>query len=134
MKANPHLTDELLSAHIDDALTSQESAAVSAHLFTCSDCSARRELLRATSHPVATLTGGPASQSAVRYFPAAGNLSFSRHAQPRGAASGQPVSVSATIRAGGSRETISPGGISVYVSNGGGETLLASTGGTAQSV
>jgi hypothetical protein len=51
----PHLTEEQLSAHIDSALDSAESAAVAAHLFACRDCGARLEQLQATSRAVSGL-------------------------------------------------------------------------------
>ena len=50
-----HLTDEQLSAHIDGALEREEQAAVAIHLGACSDCTARVDLLRATTQAVATL-------------------------------------------------------------------------------
>jgi len=50
-----HLADELLSAHVDDALTSDESAKVANHLFTCGACSERVDRLRATRRAVAAL-------------------------------------------------------------------------------
>src|SRR6202011_2825933 len=50
-----HLTDEQLSAELDRALGEGESAAVERHLEECAQCSARRDLLHATSQAVASL-------------------------------------------------------------------------------
>jgi hypothetical protein len=53
--STPHLTDEQLSAHIDGALEREEQTAVASHLGACADCTARVDLLRATTQAVATL-------------------------------------------------------------------------------
>ena len=50
-----HLTDEQLSAQLDSALGGDESTAVTSHLATCADCTARIDMLRATSQAVANL-------------------------------------------------------------------------------
>jgi hypothetical protein len=50
-----HLSDDLLSAHVDGELSPQESSDVAAHLFSCSECSTRLERLRATSRAVSSL-------------------------------------------------------------------------------
>ena len=50
-----HLSDELLSAHLDGALDDVELTAVEAHLHDCGECRRRLDLLRATSRAVAGL-------------------------------------------------------------------------------
>jgi hypothetical protein len=50
-----HLSDELLSAEVDGALSPEEAAGVVAHVEECAACRQRREMMRATIGAVATL-------------------------------------------------------------------------------
>jgi anti-sigma factor RsiW len=74
-----HITDELLSADVDGALSPEEAAGMAAHVQECAACRQRREMMRATAGAVAALPAGEA--------PAGLDLSF----LPRQAATSRPV-------------------------------------------
>lgn len=50
-----HLSDELLSAELDGALSSEEAATVSEHIGSCAACRLRQDMMRATAQAVAGL-------------------------------------------------------------------------------
>jgi anti-sigma factor RsiW len=53
--ASPHLSDELLSGHLDGALDGARERMVATHLAECDDCTRRLEQMRAVSRAVAGL-------------------------------------------------------------------------------
>lgn len=50
-----HVTDELLSAEVDGALSASEAEAVAEHVETCAACRRRREQMRGTARAIADL-------------------------------------------------------------------------------
>jgi hypothetical protein len=50
-----HLSDELLSSHLDQALSPPEREEVNSHLESCPECSGRLRLMRATALAIAEL-------------------------------------------------------------------------------